>query len=259
MQNLKDSALNSKVFRVLGVGSGDGKHDIEILKAVATSLHSLHDKRPSIHACIVEPSSFSIADFQRSVTPLPASLASLADVSFEWQETRYEDFICISSAHEINRFHMAYFMCSLYYMDAEDSLRNCFKQLAKGGAMFCLVGGAKSFFIKLSRKFEGKLGCLPITNFYTGKDLVAIAKRNNWKYTEFPKARYEVDITSCFETSSKTGMLLLDFLTHWIDFQGTADRTLYNEVMECLTESSTSDSSGRKTLITELAIVIIYK
>ena len=107
-------------------------------------------------------------------------------------------------------------------MDAEDALKSCFKQLAYGGAMFCLVAGDDSYFVELSRKFHGKVKCLPTSsiNFYTGKDIVAIAERNNWKYEEYPKAQYEINITSCFDRSSQTGQALLDFLTHQLDFQG---------------------------------------
>ncbi|XP_078381472.1 histamine N-methyltransferase-like [Oculina patagonica] len=259
MQNLTDSVKNSPIFRVLGVGSGDGKHDIEILKIVAGCLRSSHVEKPLIHTCIVEPSSPLIADFQRSVSPLPESLGSLADVSFEWRETRFEDFICSSLSRESEHYHLAHFICSLYYMDAEESLRNCFKELADGGAMFYLIAGENSYFTKLAHHFVGKLKHLSMSKFYTGKDVAAIAERNKWKYEELPKVQYEVDITSCFEKSSQTGSLLLDFLTHQIDFQGTAGQMLYNEVMDYLTESCTSDSNGRKILTTEFAIVIIYK
>ena len=259
MQNLTDSVKNSQIFRVLGVGSGDGKHDVEILKIVAESLRSSQMKKSSIHTCIVEPSSQLITDFQRSVSPLPEPLARLADVSFEWREARFEDYIRSSLSHESNCYHMAHFICSLYYMDAEDSLRGCYKHLADGGAIFCLVVGADSFFTKISHKFEGRLKLLPKTGFYTGKDIVAIAERNNWEYEELTKKQYEVDITSCFDKSSRSGSLVLDFFTHQIDFQGTADRMLYNEVLEFLTELSISDSSGRKIITPELAIVVIYK
>ncbi|XP_078381469.1 histamine N-methyltransferase-like [Oculina patagonica] len=236
-----------------------GKHDVEILKVVARSLCSSHVEKPSIHTCIVEPSSPLIADFQRSVSPLPESLASLADVSFEWRETRFKDFICNSLPLDSEYYHMTHFICSLYYMDAENSLRSCFKQLTDGGAMFCLVIGEESFFTKLPHRFKGKLKYFPMSDFRTGKDVAAIAERNNWKYEEFPKVQYEIDVTSCFDKSSQTGSFLLDFLTQQIDFQGTAGRVLYNEMMEYLTESSISDSSGRKILSTELAIVAIYK
>ncbi|KAJ7331599.1 hypothetical protein OS493_019184 [Desmophyllum pertusum] len=261
MQKLTVNAVNSQVFRILGVGSGNGKLDIEILKAVTTSLRASDKaKKALIHACIVEPSSFLIADFKKAVSPLPECVANVADVSFEWQETDFEDFITNSSPHESNHYHMAHFIGCLYYMDAEQSLNNGLKLLANGGALLCLVAGDNSYFAKQSLKFQDKLKCLPaVSKFYTGKDLVAIAERNNWKYEEFPLVQYEVDITSCFDRSSPTGRLLLNFLTHEVDFQGSTDPMLYKEVMEFLTESSISDSNGRKLLTSELAIVVLYK
>ncbi|XP_078381467.1 histamine N-methyltransferase-like [Oculina patagonica] len=154
---------------------------------------------------------------------------------------------------------MAHFICSLYYVDPEASLTNCFKLLGDGGAMFCMVAGEDSFYAKLSHKLKGKLKCLPESYFFTAKDVAAIAEQHNWTYEEFPKVQYEIDVTSCFDKSSQTGSLLLDFLTHQIDFQGTAGRVLYNEMMEYLTEYSISDSNGRKILHGEHAINIIYK
>jgi len=75
---------NIPVFRVLGIGSGDGKPDLEILHAVARSLLSSGDEnqKPLMHLCIVEPSSSLIADFKQAVSPLPEKVATLADVSF---------------------------------------------------------------------------------------------------------------------------------------------------------------------------------
>ena len=214
VQNLTDSVKRSRIFRVLGVGSGDGTQDIEILKVVAKSLRSSIAEKPWIFTCIVEPSSPLITDFQRSVSPLPDSLARLADVSFEWRETRFEYFIRSSLSQESSCYHMAHFICSLYYMDPEDSLRSCYKQLADASAMFCMIAGADSYYAKLSHRFEGKLKCLPASYFYNAENVVAFAEQNNWKYEELPKVQYEVDITSCFDKSSQSGNLLLDFLTH---------------------------------------------
>ena len=254
---------NIPVFRVLGIGSGDGKPDLEILHAAARSLLSSGDEnqKPLMHLCIVEPSSSLIADFKQAVSPLPEKVATLADVSFEWHEATFQEFISYSLPDR-SKYHMIYFIASLFYMDAEKSLNYCFKNLAVGGAMFCLVAGTDfNYFVKQSRKFQGRLNCLSVSNFhlYTAKDLIAIAERNNWKYEELPTKDYEVDITSCFDKSSHTGGLLLDFLTHHIDFRETADPALYSDVITFITENSSSDNEGRKKLRSEMAIVVIYK
>ena len=263
MQTAAHSAAtaDSTIFRVLGVGSGDGYPDLEILQAIAKSLRSSHDEnqKPSIHACIVEPSSSLIEEFKEAVSPLPEGLATLADVSFEWRETTFQDYIGRSLPSESNRYHMAHFICSLYYLDSEEALKNCFKQLVTGGAMFCLVAGENSYFAKVSIAKQGRLKCLSESNFYTGKDLVAIAERNNWKHKELAKVYYEIDISSCFDETSRIGGSLLDFLTHRINFRETAGPELYNEMIDFINEASISDNKGGKILRPELAVVIIYK
>ena len=163
------------------------------------------------------------------------------------------------SFSKIESFHLVHFVASLYYMDAEISLKTSYQWLARGGAMFCTVGPEESFFPKLSRKLEGKVDLGSIHKFYTEVDLVNIAVRNNWKHEELWRTSYSVDISSCFEESSEEGSLLLDFLTHKQDFRATTDEAFYNKIMDFLNEESISDDNGRKLIKPEITAVVIYK
>ena len=178
---------------------------------------------------------------------LPQLLANLADFLFEWHETTLRKFID-SYSPEIECFELVHFVSSLYYMDAETSLINCYKRLVSGGAIFCTLGLEDSFFPKLSRKLRGLVGLGSTKKIYTEVDFIDIAKRNNWKYEELSKVHYTVDLSSCFDESSTEGHLLLDFLTHKQDFRVTVDRMLYNGVMEFLNDESFSDENGKKLL-----------
>ena len=254
----KDSLLwPIPVFRVLGVGSGQGQTDLRILTGVATAMGSSHTKRPAIHSDIIEPNDTMMAEFQTSMSSSPQPLTSLADASFEWHLMTFEKFT--ESFCKIESFHMVHFVASLYYMDAETSLKTSYQWLACGGAMFCTVGPEDSFFPKLSRKLHGKEDLGSIHKFYTEVDLVNIAARNNWKYEELWKTSYSVDISSCFEESSEEGSLLLDFLTHKQDFRANSDEGFYNEVMDFLNEESLSDDNVRKLIKPEITAVVIYK
>lgn len=254
----KDGLLGpSPVFRVLGVGSGHGQGDLRILTAVARAMGSSQAKRPAIHSVIIDPNDTMMAQFQTSVSSSPQPLTSLADVSFEWHLMTFEKFA--ESFSKIESFHMVHFVASLYYMDAETSLKTGYQWLACGGAMFCTVGPEESFFPKLSRKLHGKVDLGSIQKFYTEVDLVDIAVRNNWKYEELWRTHYSVDISSCFDESSEEGSSLLDFLTHKQDFRATADEALYNEVMDFLNEESSSNDNGGKLIKPEITAVVIYK
>ena len=245
------------VFRVLGVGSGQGQTDLRILTGIATALELSQTKRPAIHSVIIEPNDTMMTEFQTSVSSSPQPLTGLADASFEWHLMTFEKFT--ESFSQIESFHMVHFVASLYYMDAETSLKTSYQWLARGGAMFCTVGPEESFFPKLSRKLHGKVDLGSIRKFYTEVDLVNIAVRNNWKYEELWRTNYNVDISSCFDESSKEGSLLLDFLTHKQNFRATADEAFYNEVMDLLNQQSISDDNGRKLVKPEITAVVIYK
>lgn len=255
MANIVKDDVNSSssVFRVLGVGSGDGRSDLRILTAVAMTIESCQ-----IHATIIEPDGNLMPKFRSRVSSLAQPLEG--KVTFEWHETTFEKFV--ESCSEIDRcFDLIHFITSLYYVEAEEALSYCYKRLAPGGALFCILGCGESFFPKMSRKLEGKCtASLGSTHkFYSEMDLVSIAKRNNWKYEELCKTHYTVDITSCFDDSSIEGGLLLDFMTHCQDFRSTADRTFQDEVMNFLNEESTTDDNGNKLVKPEITAVVIYK
>lgn len=245
----------NQVLNVLSIGSGDGKHDIEILKTLARGLTSLdgQSSKPSIQACIVEPSAL-IADFMQSVSSLPEELSSLANVSFQWHKMTFQEFSRSSLERNNDTFHFIHFVCSLYYTEAEESLTQCFNKLERGGAILCVIAGEESLFAKFSKRDD-----VPISNIYTGKEIIAIAQRNNWRYEEIPTVNYEMDISDLFDENSPTGNLMLDFLTHTVNFMQTADRALFTEIMDLIRQSSITDEKGKTLLKFETASVFIYK
>ena len=247
----------NQVLNVLSIGSGDGKHDIEILKTLARGLTSLdgQSSKPSIQACIVEPSSL-IADFMQSVSSLPEELSNHANVSFQWHKMTFQEFSRASLERNTSNdtFHFIHFVCSLYYTEAEESLTQCFNKLERGGAILCVISGEESICAKLSKRDD-----VPISNIYTGKEIIAIAQRNNWRYEEIPTVKYEMDISDLFDENSQTGDLMLDFLTHTVNYRKTTDPVLFNEFMDLIRQSSITDEKGKTFLGSEIAAVLIYQ
>ena len=257
MNNLAKDCLESAEFRVLGVGSGHGQTDLRIVTAIAAAIESSQKRRAVIHTTIIEPSAM-IAEFQTTVScSLPQPLKDLADVSFEWHQMTLQK--CMECSPKIECFDMVHFVASLYYMDAEISLQNCFQRLVCGGAIFCTVGPEDSFFPRLSRMLQDRVNLGSTKKLYTKVDLVNIAKRNNWKYEGLWKTHCTADITSCFDESSTEGQYLLDFLTHVPEFRVTTDRMIYEDVMQFLDNESTTDENGKKLIKPEITAVIIYK
>ena len=166
----------------------------------------------------------------------------------------FQDFNRASFERNNDTFHFIHFVCSLYHTEAEESLTQCFKRLERGGAILCVIAGEESFFAKLSKRDDA-----PISNIYTGKEVIAIAQRNNWRYEEIPTVMYEADISGLFDETSPTGNLMLDFLTHTVNFRETADPVLFNKMMDFIRQSSITDEKGKTLLRAETAAVFIYK
>ena len=257
-QITKDGLRSSPVFRVLGVGSGKGKTDLRILTGIAKAFGAFQTKKATLHSDIVEPSAEMIEKFKTTVSPLPQSLAGLADVSFEWHEMTFQKFTeCFPQKESFDVIH---FVASLYYMDAETALGHCYQKLAGGGALFCTVVPEDSFFPKIAGKLHNKLDLGSAQKIYSEVDLVNIARKNSWKYEELWKVHYQIDITCCFDESSPEGNILLDFLTHQRDFRVTAGKTLYKEAMDFLNQESSTGDDGRKLIKkSEITAVVIYK
>lgn len=222
MTNMFKGGRNAPpLFRVLGVGNGDGQIDLRIMDVVSSAIGC-----SKIHATMLELDVELMPRFRSRVSPFPKTLEGKA--TFEWHKMTLEKFM--ESSPQIQQFDLIHFVASLYYMDAEQALRNCYARLASGGAIFCTLVAEESFFSKLARKLKGKINLGSINKFYTAVDIESISKRNNWNY-ELKKCSFDADITSCFDHSSTAGGLLLDFLTHCQDFRGTVDKMVFKEVM----------------------------
>ena len=67
-----------------------------------------------------------MARFRSRVSPFPMTLERKA--TFEWHEMTLKKFM--ESSPQVQQFDLIHFVASLYYMDAEQALRNCYARLA---------------------------------------------------------------------------------------------------------------------------------
>lgn len=254
----------NKAFNVLGVGSGKGEMDVLIMQFIAAQLKvGETDVKPSIHSLVVEPSSFLLEKFKASAASLPTSLTDLARVSFEWQQTTFQEYkqTCAAQDKKIwPSFDFIHFIHSIYYMDAEDTLLTCFEQyLGEKGAIFCLVQTEESYFVKVQETFKGRLtfGSEDMM-IYTENDLAKIAAQKGWKY-DIIRKDFIIDVSLCFGERSAQGDLLFDFLTHQKDFRATADQELVDEFIDFFGNCEVADETGRRLLKAGMAAVVIQK
>ena len=67
--------------------------------------------------------------------------------------------------------------------------------------------------------------------------LIQIAHKNSWKH-EVYTIEYPIDVTEVFDPQSTEGNLLLDFLTHKVNFRETANKQLVEETLALIKDLS---------------------
>ena len=86
-----------------------------------------------------------------------------------------------------------------------------------------------------------------------------IADKHGWKHEIHTKEYTNgIDVTEVFDEKSAEGNLLLDFLTHTVNFRETADKQLVEETLALIKELSTM-RDGKRIGEKRESIILIYK
>ena len=254
--------IKSPTVRVLGVGSGRGEMDLEILHVAAQSLHEMNPNHKSdFLCCVVEPNREELEDFKSSVEPvLPSHLANLANVKFEWHQETFEQYVD-KQDHELGKFEIVLFAQCLYHLvDFEDALVHSYEKiLGDRGVIICILMGEGSCSERFARTFHdaGKFQ-IPGVKYHCNEDVVAVAKKYNFPFEQYSK-NFHFDIAEVFDDTSQQGSKLLDFITHAMNFKGTASCHEVEEVLKFLEEVSSVQQDGKRLAKGRSVAVIIKK
>ena len=250
--------INTPTVRVLGVGSGRGEMDLEILHVAAQCLHEKSPNHKSDFLChVVEPNRAELEDFKSSVEVLPAHLANLANMKFEWHQGTFQQYID-KQDHEMTKFEVVHFVQSLYYFaDFEDALVHSYEKiLGDKGVIICIIMSEESYLVQFGRRFDHreKFQISGVRN-YCSQDVVAVAKKYNFPYELYSKESH-TDITEVFDDTSEQGSNLLDFITHTMNFRCTANCEDVEEVLSFLREVSNVQDGKRLARRGNVAVII---
>jgi len=89
------------------------------------------------------------------------------------------------------------------------------------------------------------------------EEIIKIAENNGWKH-EIYSQEYSIDVTDVFDEKSTEGNLLLDFLTHTVNFRETADKQLVKETLALIKELTTF-KDGKRVGDKKESLILIYK
>ena len=246
-------------FCVLGVGSGDGVHDLFFIEMLSKTVpRERSDDKCKFFQRSIEPDENVLRAFRDKAEDLPESLKSIAEIEFKWCPMTFQDYVEQKKQNDV-QFDVVDFFHSLYYVGLETALKHCYdRELGAKGVIVCTIGG-DSAMRKYYDAFAPRGLILNPGSYYNSKDVTDVAKKNGWKYVECPGDPTTFDITAIFDRSSVEGSYLLDFLTQWANIRLTASQENLEKILNFWADECTEDGQGRKIIIMPIKTVLILK
>jgi len=133
--DLESLSSNGDVCRVLSVGSGDGKVDLQVLKIIKDVSKKI------VYNRVIEPNEFSFYKYKDSIQLLLGKSSELDDITFDITKPKtFYNYIAEEKTDAI-KFDIVHFVHSLYFMDVEEALAHCYdNELGEKGMILCFIG-----------------------------------------------------------------------------------------------------------------------
>ncbi|XP_071353093.1 histamine N-methyltransferase-like [Trachinotus anak] len=237
-------------LNVIGVGSGAGKIDLEMLSELRT-------KHPGVTVDneVVEPSSQQLHNYKVLVSQEPG----LDYIKFTWNKMTASEFEEHWKVKKMTKkadfIHM---IQMLYYVKDPGATISFFRSLLnQNGKLLIILVSGESGWGKLWRTYRAQLCNTEISQCVTTGDIKSFLDSKGVSYQSY-ELPSQLDITECFTEGDEKGELLLDFLTEVLDFSNTASPELKAGVMELLRHPDCSvESNGKVIFNNNLGVIVI--
>ncbi|KAK2906251.1 histamine N-methyltransferase-like [Channa argus] len=236
-------------LNVIGVGSGAGEIDLEMLSV-------LRMKHPGVTVDneVVEPSSQQLHNYRVSVS----QKADLDHIKFTWNKMTASEFEEQWKAKKMTKkadfIHM---IQMLYYVKDPGATINFFQSLLdKNGKLLIILVSGQSGWGKLWRTYRNQLCNIEISQCVTTGDIKSFLDSKGVSYQNY-ELPSQMDITECFTEGNEKGELLLDFLTEVLDFSKTASPELKEGVLNLLRHPDCSAETDGKVIFNNGLEVIV--
>ena len=268
LRNVANQLNNPNEIKILSVGSGHGKMDIEILKIVHDEMERMKEKSPvhlpdKMFNRAIEPNKASLILYKDVIKNLPKEL-SKSNIVFDIGDPKTFQEYMLNPRHPRGEFDIVHLIHSMYFLDVEQALTYCYeKELGEKGIMITAVGLGEGdiFHCMLEKHFEleSQVGAENVFRRPLGieKEVLKVAEKKSWKYREYIQ-EYHIDVTDVFDKDSVPGNLLLDFLLQTVNFRATVDQQIVDEYLDVIRKRSVVEDG--KYLSKQIAsVVFIYK
>lgn len=223
---------DSQQLNILSVGSGNGEKDLLVLKVIRESLRSNDNgTEVKIFNRGIEPNTYFCDLYNEAIENMLTPSDDQA-TEFEICEQSFQEYSQHTEKEPV-KFDVVHFIHSIYYLDMEEALCHCFeKELGENGVFVCIVSGLDLINLVLAKQPSNGYGQKDgaIENLEKAGQLIEIAKSKGWKHEVYMN-EYSIDVTEVFDPKSTEGNLLLDFLTHTINFRETAEKQVVEETL----------------------------
>ena len=251
---LNTRTSNGSPFRVLSVGSGEGQNDINILKALTDNNRRVDGEAIAVMNRVVEPHLGRLDRFRSKAEKLHEYFQGRATIDFEWMPTTFQEYTSQKKAHDVT-FDLIHFTHSIYYVGVEEALIHCYeKELGKAGIIISIAQAEDDPMLKFARKFPEQRS----PSFPRNKDVVSIAIKRGWKFFACPGDSNSLDITTIFDSSSREGNYLLDFLTNRVQLRQNEEMETVRKILKFWKQQSFVNAEGRRIVdIRDHAVIIV--
>ncbi|KAL0966878.1 hypothetical protein UPYG_G00301280 [Umbra pygmaea] len=235
-------------LNVMGVGSGAGEIDLEILS-------ELHLKRPAVTVDyqVVEPNDKQIQLFQESVSQKP----NLDYIKFNWNKMTAAEFEKHWKKNYTKKMDFIHMIQVLYYMKDFAATVSFYQSLLdQDGKLFIILLTGESGWSKLKKNFKTQISTGDSQGM-TSSDLKTYLDSMGLSYHSYEQPS-QFDITECFTEGDPRGELLLDFVTQVLDFSHTAPAELKAAVLEYLRHPDCSQEiEGRVLFNSNMDMLVV--
>ncbi|XP_028411714.1 histamine N-methyltransferase B-like [Dendronephthya gigantea] len=253
-----EKLINSSVekqceLKILSVGGGTGEIDLKFVEILLEELkkHSSYDQNMKIYLRVVEPNSSSCKQFSDAVEARRRDLPIHVDIRAQ----TFEEYIQ-NEQNASTAFDIIHFIHSVYFFEEEKVISYCLKQKLKDrGCLFFLFsdeGLLKQVSLEIAeRRPNNELINLVEKN---GPKLIESVEKRGWKY-EVHSHQYPIDVSEIL-VGSESGDLLLDFITHEVDFRKNADASLVDRVLAVIKNTSFTKDGKYLCMKTDTLLVV---
>ncbi|XP_058479210.1 histamine N-methyltransferase A-like [Solea solea] len=241
---------DKKALDVLGVGSGGGEVDVQMLSL----LQSLFPAVP-ITADIVEGSSQLTNNFKALV----AKTANLQKIPFTWHVMHSGDYEKqVKAKADMKRFDFIHMIQMIYYVDdLAETIKFYHSVLKNNGRLMIILETANGGWDTLWKTFQKELCVDAITQYRSSAEVIACLKSQGLKYEEHI-IHNTFDITECFDPSSTTGGRLLNFMTAKDDFHQSFTPEIRAGILDLLRNKCSTEKDGRVFFNSDLSCILVH-